>query len=224
MGAESDVKYFENTEFSLTDVSEKESRCIDASRALRISAIDNKIKELSNVSNRYESPLVGVSLRMPVVQGTVQRLKRFALLPVVLVLLAFLVMLVPVCYAACWLECRKDIRSLKKQKKSLSESMGEGHAVGIKTLEALWCEHGVGRDDATLDDRIRLIDEWIGILYGKDYSINVDFPRVVERVQAENAGANRPYYDGVEGAPHFYFGCPVEQAVDQVSELLPLYR
>ncbi|GAA5526179.1 hypothetical protein Maes01_02774 [Microbulbifer aestuariivivens] len=224
MGAESDLKYLKKSKLSLTIDSEKEARCIDASRALRISAIDKKIKELSYVSNRYESPLAGVSLRMPAVQGTVQRLKIFALLPVVIVLLAFLAMLVPVCYAACWLECRKDIRSLKKKKKSLLESMGEGDAVGIKTLEALWCEHGVGRDDATLDGRIRLIDEWIEILYGKDCSMNVDFPRVVERVQAENAGANRPYYDGVEGAPHFYFGCPVEQAVDQVSELLPLYR
>ena len=73
------------------------------------------------------------------------------------------------------------------------------------------------------DERLNLLDAWIGVLYGQDVTKNLGLKQRVDEIAERRVMINLPYYQGEEGAAHFRLASPVDSLVRQVSKELPLY-
>jgi len=91
-----------------------------------------------------------------------------------------------------------------------------------KRVLNLWHLHGVDCSECGEHRAVRLLNQWLDILYGTGTALGLDIEGKCRQKRQRYAQANIPYYTE-DNAPHFYFGNPFDNVLEQVSSELPPY-
>jgi len=92
-----------------------------------------------------------------------------------------------------------------------------------KTLCSLWNMHGIERKRYGEDRATKLLNQWLDILYSEGTSERLDIKGQCHKKGLRYFKANIPYYENNGDAPHFYFGNPFDNVLEEISQELPPY-
>lgn len=207
-----------------TMMSNKERACIEKSRKAQLVIARARLEELRVNGITFDSPVGGFCSGMEWEENPSERLKKFALLPVALVLMAFLLLLTPCMYILHLWDVYNRKRGLKSVIRKLEKEALSTQVPDEKVLELLWELHGMGTYEYPFAERLNLLGSWIDILYGKEVADNLGLKTRVDEISKRHMETNRSYYEGKDGAPHFFFMPPVESLIGALSEELPPYQ
>jgi len=91
-----------------------------------------------------------------------------------------------------------------------------------KTVLALWHIHGIDKNRYGEHRAIRLLNQWLDVLYGEGAAKSLDIEGHCSQKWYRNIKMNMPSYTE-ENAPHFHFRNPFDCVLEKVSEELPPY-
>jgi len=92
-----------------------------------------------------------------------------------------------------------------------------------KTALNLWHLHGIDKNKYSEHRAIRLLNQWLDILYGAGTAKGLDIEERCNQKWHNNIKMNMPFYTE-DNAPHFHFRHPFDCVLDQISEELPPYK
>jgi len=92
-----------------------------------------------------------------------------------------------------------------------------------KTVLSLWHLHGIDQSKHGEHRAIRLLNQWLDILYGSDTAKDLDIEGRRSQTWQRNIKMNMPFYTEAN-APHFLFRNPFDCVLEQVSGELPPYK
>jgi len=92
-----------------------------------------------------------------------------------------------------------------------------------KTVLLLWHLHGIDKNKHGEHRAIRLLNQWLDILYGSGTAKELDIEVRCSQTWQRNIKMNMPFYTEAN-APHFHFRNPFDCVLDQVSGELPPYK
>jgi len=91
-----------------------------------------------------------------------------------------------------------------------------------KTVLNLWHLYGIDKNSHGEHRAIRLLNQWLDILYGAGTAKGLDIEGRCSQKWHRNIRMNVPFYTE-ENAPHFLFRNPFDCVLEEVSEELPPY-
>ena len=207
----------------MNNVSDKERCCIKKSHEERLAAAKTRLTELKEGGIPFDSPVSGIAGGIEWKEGVVGKLKQVAIFPVTLLLLLILVLLMPFAYAGHVLKLHQKKNELEREIREIDAESLSDKVPDEKDVESLWGLHGLDNRKYSLDERVNLLDAWIGVLYGNDASNDLRLKYRAEQIAERNFKANLACHED-KNAPHFLFVSPVDSLARQVSEKLPPYR
>lgn len=203
--------------------SSREHQCIKAASEARIASAQRRLDNLRDNGMPFDSPLSGFTWGIEWKDRPGERIKQILLFPVAFILITFLALMVPVAHLMHQVAIHKKKQNLKKEITDEEVNPDIASTPKIKTLGALWQLHGLDEYKHSSDERVELLSKWLEILYEKNVVVDLDINNRVKAIAASHVEANRPYYEGQNGAAHFHFVSPVESLIRELSEELPEY-
>jgi len=92
-----------------------------------------------------------------------------------------------------------------------------------KTVLSLWHLHGIDQSKHGEHRAIRLLNQWLDILYGAGTAKELNIEGHYSQKWQNNIKMNMPFYTEAN-APHFHFRNTFECVLEQVSGELPPYK
>jgi hypothetical protein len=195
------------------------SKCIREARAMQLQIAEKELAALSVNWSSWQSPMSGVVLiDRPANPRTI--LKQIALMPIVSIRLLILSLLAPFDYMAHLRNLARKSATLKDEIRRLRTNPMPLDEPSVRTLRDLWFHCGISDAVPQLD----LLCQWVDILYGSGRSAELKIRERVREIGRQMGEANLPYYEGKEGACHFYFRQPIDTVMDELSEELRPFR
>jgi len=92
-----------------------------------------------------------------------------------------------------------------------------------KTVLSLWHLHGIDKNKYGEHRAIRLLNQWLDILYGSGTAKGLDIEGRCSQKWQSNIKMNMPFYTE-DNAPHFHFRNPFDCMLEQISGEIPPYK
>jgi hypothetical protein len=194
-------------------------QCIRKARAMKIQIAEEALAALSMKGSSWKSPMSGVML-IDRHASTGAIVKQIALMPITLVLLLILALLTPFAYVVHLRNLVRERAMLKDEIRRLGSSPLPLDEVSERTLLALWSHCGLSNAECPAA-KLDLLCQWVDILYGSGRASELKIRERLSEIGRRMSEANRPYYDGIEGALRYHFGDPIDTVITELSEELP---
>lgn len=201
---------------------EIELECCRYANSTKRKYIEKELNEFNILNVPFENPAEGISLKeVEWNENIFKRVLQIIFLPLVL-LLTYLIA-VPFMYILHLLNTWIERRELKKRLYKYTMDISSMQLPKCKTIFELW--NFLDLDYSDNHDALKnILNEWLIIIYGKEISQNVEIESRLKEIAESHGKANKDYYDGVPGAPHFTFASPLETLIRNLSDELPNYR
>jgi hypothetical protein len=196
------------------------NQCIGRARAMKLRIAE---EELAVLSVKWQNPVSGVTL-IDRHANARTILKQTALLPIASMLILILVLLTPFIYLSDLRKLARKRAMLKAKVRVLRTSPLPLDEPSVRTLRDLWSHHGLDGEAARSKIALDLLCQWVDFLYGSGRSAELKILERAREIGRRNSEANRPYFDGKEGAGHYLFVHPVDTLITELSEELPSFR
>jgi len=205
-------------------LSTNELKCINLSRKAKLVSAREYLSELKANKLDIENPLGDLSGGITWGDSIYQRTKQVMLLPIVLLFTILTYAAIPPLYILdLWDEYLKK-RKVKSDIKELENEILQAQLPTNKVLAELWRLHGMCSRKYSSDEIVRLLRDWINILYGEDVCKKLQLNNRVREISARQMTANSPYYKDKSKAAHFHFVALVNVLINELTFELPAYE
>ena len=206
-------------------ISNKERDCIEKARQARLDAANARLVDVKKNGVPFDSPADGLTWKWKFkwdekLGDRIVQIVLLILLPVMFLLLFVMTLIAYIFHL--WVTHQKK-RELKREINELESEALSGQVPDEKDLESLWWLHGLEDRKYTSDERLNLVSDWVGILYGTDAPKDLRLQSRVDESRERQMKANLPYYEGKD-SPHYHFGSPVDSVIRTLSAELPEYE
>lgn len=219
------------------------AQCIREARSIKLKVVEKQLAALSVAGSSWSSwqgPLSGVVLfdRHANARTIV---KQIVFLPIILIVIPILALMALFDYVAHLRKRARMMAALRDEIRRLRSCPLPLGEASVGTLDALWSLHGLENDPLSFHDdlatwaflhgphndvdhsemALNLLCQWVDILYGTGRSVDLKIHERAREIERQMGEANRPYYEGQKGAPHYHFGSPLESLIKELSDELP---
>ncbi|WP_299022868.1 hypothetical protein [uncultured Photobacterium sp.] len=203
---------------------DKEQKCMQLCVQAKIESAKSLLDELHADGVPFDYPSLGDLFRKDSVEWNDKLGERTVQIFIFCLIFTVLVFCSPfalLLYTYKWINtyCRLKLEILSLRK--------EDHIIyspEVKTIENLWRCNGLLESKYSNDEKLSLLNEWIKVLYGYEVANQIDIEGRYNKIISSHVKLNTPYYQGVKGAPHFYFGSPFDSLISSLSKELSSYE
>jgi len=201
---------------------EIELKCCSYANSTKKLCIEKELNEFKILKVPFENPAEGISLKeIEWNKNIIKRILQVLFLPLILLLTHIIA--VPFVYILHLLNTWIEKRDLKKSLNKHTMDISNWQPPRCKTIFELWNYLELDYSDH-YDALKNILNEWLTIIYGEEISQNIEIDSRLKEIAESHSKANKDYYDGVPGAPHFTFASPLETLIRNLSDELPNYR
>lgn len=205
-------------------LNEKEVQCIHKANEVRLASAQRRLIEVCENGIPFDNPLNEVNWKRDWNVSPVDRAKLIFSLPSWCIFIILLALITPFSYILHL----QNVHNIKKNilnetfKKQVNIQNLEGPE--NKTLESLWNLYGLNNGEYDIKDKIKLLTDWIEILYGEQSNENLDLNQELSSIVDEHVKTDTLYFQYNVNATNLLFKSPIQLLIFKLSKGLREYE
>ncbi len=197
----------------------KIQECLKKSLEAKIKSAYNNLNEIKSNGIDYENPMKlltdGINWKEKFIDRVLQAIIYFLSIPFVLIISLIM-------NGINYIETINRKREINREIKLLKKQNIDYINYKYVTLIDFWNSRGLNDRKYTEQEQINLIESWINILFSPEKTENLDIISKLNDIKVSNIEANKPYYNGINGAAHYYFQSPIISLIEYLSSELDM--